>query len=64
MSVYSDWKCGAISDDDYRMNCAEEARMDEYLTRLEERDCEKCIHHVTKNGETGCECWECEYEEE
>ena len=27
-----------------------------------ERDCENCIHHVTRNGETGCELWKCEYE--
>lgn len=26
------------------------------------RDCDTCIHYVTKDGHTGCECWECEYE--
>ncbi len=28
------------------------------------RDCENCKHHVTKNGQTGCEAWECEYEKD
>ena len=27
-----------------------------------DRGCDNCKHHVTRNGETGCECWECEYE--
>jgi len=28
------------------------------------RPCSTCIHYVTKDGHTGCEAWECEYEEE
>lgn len=35
MSAYSDWKCGALSDDEYAFACAWEARMDK---ALEERD--------------------------
>ena len=31
MSAYSDWKCGALSDDQYRDYCNWEARMDKYL---------------------------------
>ena len=26
------------------------------------RPCSTCIHYVTKDGHTGCEAWECEYE--
>lgn len=60
MSAYSDWKCGAISDDEYRMYCTKEARRDEYLTQLQERDCINCIHYVEEDGIAGCELWECE----
>ena len=31
MSAYSDWKCGALSDDEYRDQCNWEAREDDYL---------------------------------
>lgn len=27
-----------------------------------DRDCDTCIHHVTRDDKTGCESWECEYE--
>lgn len=30
MSAYSDWKCGALSDDEYRDYCNWEARRDKY----------------------------------
>lgn len=66
MSAYSDWKCGAISDDEYEMECAEETRRDEYLTKIGERPCDSCPHHIIVNvetGEGGCECWECEYDD-
>ena len=29
---------------------------------VNDRDCDNCKHHVTRNGETGCEVWECAYE--
>ena len=28
MSAYSDWKCGALSDDEYAFACSWEAAMD------------------------------------
>lgn len=31
MSAYSDWKCGALSDDEYAAESAWEARQDKYL---------------------------------
>ena len=31
MSAYSDWKCGALSDEEYASHCAWEARQDKYL---------------------------------
>lgn len=31
MSVYSDWKCGALTYDEYRQEAEYEARRDEYL---------------------------------
>ena len=34
MSAYSDWKCGALSDDDYTAECNREAAMDRYLEEL------------------------------
>lgn len=48
MSAYSDWKCGAISDEEYddycrweeaRERALEEAEYEEYC-RLEEAECE------------------------
>lgn len=38
MSAWSDWKCGAISYDDYRSAMEEEARRDEEYLRERERD--------------------------
>ena len=40
MSSYSDWKCGAISDDEYTFMCNREAAMDKYLEELDDRDIE------------------------
>ena len=34
MSAYSDWKCGALSDDDYRWAADREARQDAYYEAL------------------------------
>ena len=31
MSAYSDWKCGALSDNEYKDYCNWEARRDKYL---------------------------------
>ena len=28
----------------------------------EERDCENCKHYISKDGNNGCESWECEFE--
>ena len=59
MSSYSDWKCGALSDDEYRDECNHEARQDRFLedkmynetvSRCEGFDsCRECI-------ENGCGC--------
>lgn len=38
MSAYSDWKCGALSDDDYTAECNREAAMDRYLEELADRE--------------------------
>lgn len=60
MSAYSDFMGGYISEEEYKMDIAYEARRDEYLTlRQMELDalkdaCMECEHH---NDETG----ECEY---
>jgi hypothetical protein len=42
MSAYSDWKCGALSDQEYTDYCNWEARMDKYLEdeMYNDSDCE------------------------
>lgn len=35
MSAYSDWKCGALTDDEYRSYCEWEDRRDKYLYEQE-----------------------------
>lgn len=36
MSAYSDWKCGALSDEDYAYECWREAAMDKaYFEKLD-----------------------------
>lgn len=35
MSAYSDWRVGALSDDEYRQECEYEARKDAYLAEKE-----------------------------
>ncbi len=37
-------------------------KFDEYP--LDIRDCDHCKHYVTRDGQTGCEKWECEFEKE
>ena len=41
MSAYSDWKCGAITDEDYTSACNREAAMD----RDEDTPCESCEYY-------------------
>lgn len=38
MSAYSDWKCGAITDEQYTSECNREASMD----REDDNKCHKC----------------------
>ena len=38
MSAYSDWKCGALSDEEYTSHCNWEAAMDKYLEELDDRE--------------------------
>lgn len=35
-----------------------------YQYPLDIRDCDHCKHYVTRDGQTGCEKWECEFEKE
>lgn len=35
MSAYSDWKCGALSDEDYAFECWREDAMDKALEEKE-----------------------------
>lgn len=39
------------------LNCGADMR-----PSLEIRDCDHCKHYVTRDGQTGCEKWECEFE--
>jgi hypothetical protein len=41
MSAYSDWKCGALSDDEYTFECNREAAMDKYYEEMMYDDCEE-----------------------
>ncbi len=41
MSAYSDWKCGALTYDEYRQEAAYEARRDEYCDHYEDADYEE-----------------------
>lgn len=62
MSAYSDWKCGALSDDEYSDHCAWEDRMDKAAMDKMFNDvdypCKDCEH--CKDGE--CEYCECVYD--
>ena len=70
MSAYSDWKCGAITDVQYRqaymMDRGEEHGEDdrdvtsaEYLlSLLVNRPCEACTYHK----DTGCTRWSCDFD--
>lgn len=37
MSAYSDWKCGALSDEEYEAECNKEARREAEYERAIER---------------------------
>lgn len=41
MSAYSDWKCGAITYDDYRFAVMEEVRREECVEEAEREEVEK-----------------------
>lgn len=41
MSAWSDWKCGALSDEDYTAECNREAAMDKAYFDKIERECYK-----------------------
>lgn len=38
MSAYSDWKCGAITEEEYKSYCEWEARKDGYYEEREEEE--------------------------
>lgn len=69
MSAYSDWKCGAITDDEYKsLARRENGDSSGRNVFVEEADCETCIHNkfLHYRGTIpvyACEKWECEYEE-
>ena len=48
MSYYSDWKCGAISDSEYKEYSDREARMDEYYEEMRDCECFGCPHFKNK----------------
>ena len=61
MSIYSDYKVGAISDEEFRNFGVRENRRDR--RDRYERECERCSHYtMTVKGIYGCELWNCEYE--
>lgn len=41
MSAYSDWKCGALTDEEYTSACNREAAMDRAYEDLDFRDNEE-----------------------
>ena len=59
MSYISDWKCGALTDAEFRSLAAEENRRERAYPYANDRDCEHCKHHK----ENGCEKWDCSFEE-
>lgn len=61
MSYYSEWKCGAITDQEYSEACRREAAEDAYyLDRLtpeeNDGDCDTCQHQGPDGGCTLCGC--------
>ena len=65
MSAYSDWKCGALSDDEYKSAMRRECE-DPY-DRLTCRDCysyKTCSEQVAELGYPQCEQGENQFEDE
>jgi len=63
MSAYSDWKCGAISDEEYTTACNMEAARDKALEEKDFFTDVNCDYYDNENGKcslTGCECDGCE----
>ena len=58
MSAYSDWKCGALSDEDYTAYCNHEAAKDKAYEDLDCHnscaDCDFCGRKITE--EPCCSC--------
>ena len=44
MSAYSDWQCGAITEDQYRDSCNDEAARDEWYEYMRDREEENCYN--------------------
>ena len=70
MSAYSDWKCGALSDDEYDFCCRREAAMDRALEERDEareyKGCDNCKYSDQKITETPCDIcdgWHSRWEE-
>ena len=70
MSAYSDWKCGALSDDEYKSIARREnGDKEERIIFVEEADCDTCIHnhylHTKSDGTKvfKCDTHTCEYKE-
>ena len=69
MSAWSDWRVGAMSDEEYEQHRISENNRDiaeRYeLYEDDERFCDTCVHYKY-NEESKCKCcesWDCEYEE-
>ena len=57
MSAYSDWKCGALSDEDYTAYCNREAAMDKayaYQDLDYHKSCADCDFNGCKITEEPC----------
>ena len=56
MSAYSDWKCGALSDDEYKDACNREYAGDDEYDSGGPHECEDCAYFT---GD-GCKYGGCE----
>lgn len=60
MSAYSDWKAGALTDEEFEQECADEERMDQYMESLHtmqtDECCASCEHGCKDDGEFWCMC--------
>jgi len=41
MSAWSDWKCGALSDEEYQNECARENRMERIYDMMDDAECDE-----------------------